>query len=152
DAGHCLEPALVKFSGVGRTGEFGLMRIGNQRAKNDGRQEPELVRRLSGSGICLLCGKRSCKNGHGKKRRDKSLVWLLLSTHSESRRRYGSVAQPAAAIYEETGTAWDVDDVASTEGNRLLRDLPEDENARLELLLTSVELSAMQEITPAGEP
>ncbi len=62
------------------------------------------------------------------------------------------MAQPAAAIYEETGTAWDVDDVASTEGNRLLRDLPEDENARLELLLTSVELSAMQEITPAGEP
>jgi CRP-like cAMP-binding protein len=70
----------------------------------------------------------------------------------EIRRRYGSVAQPAAAIYEDATIRWDVVDAASTEGNRLLRDLPDDESARLQLLLKSVELSSMQEITSPGEP
>ena len=60
------------------------------------------------------------------------------------------MAQPAAAIYEDATIRWDVVDAASPQGNRLLRDLPDDETARLELLLTSVELSSMQEITSAG--
>ena len=62
------------------------------------------------------------------------------------------MAQPAAAIYEDATIRWDVGTAVSTEGNRLLRGLPDDETARLDLLLTSVELSSMQEITPAGEP
>ncbi len=60
------------------------------------------------------------------------------------------MAQPAAAIYEDETIGWDIVRRASTDGNRLLRDLPADESERLESILESVELSSMQEITPAG--
>lgn len=63
-----------------------------------------------------------------------------------------SVAQPAAAIYEETASEWDALRAAAADGNRLLRDLPADETARLSSLLEHVELSSMQEIAAAGEP
>lgn len=62
------------------------------------------------------------------------------------------MAQPAAAIYEDAPTGWDVDGVTPIEGNRLLRDLPDDEIARLAPILESVEMSSTQEITAAGEP
>ena len=62
------------------------------------------------------------------------------------------MAQPAAAIYEDAAIGWDLGSVTSADGNRLLRDLPSDEASRLESLLESVELSSMDEITPAGDP
>jgi len=62
------------------------------------------------------------------------------------------VAQPAAAIYEDTTTEWDAQPASGADGNRLLRDLPADESARLSQLLDHVELAAMQEIVAAGEP
>jgi len=62
------------------------------------------------------------------------------------------VAQPAAAIYDDRLTEWDVDDTSLKNGNRLLRDLPDDETARLSLMLQSVELSSTQDITPPGDP
>jgi CRP-like cAMP-binding protein len=61
------------------------------------------------------------------------------------------VAQPAAAIYDDALPAWEREEDVWTDGNRLLRKLPDDETARLKLLLESVELSSMQEITAAGE-
>lgn len=61
------------------------------------------------------------------------------------------MAQPAAAIYDDSDREWDGEQESLPDGNRLLRDLPVDESARLKLLLESVELSSMQEITAAGD-
>jgi hypothetical protein len=64
------------------------MRIGDQWAKGDSREESKLVRRLYLGRIRLLCRQAGCENSHDEKRRDKSLVWLLLLTHLNFGRRY----------------------------------------------------------------
>ena len=61
------------------------------------------------------------------------------------------MAQPAAAIYEDGVSEWDVQAATATDGNRLLRDLPVDEEARLSEIIEHVELASMQEIVPAGQ-
>ena len=58
------------------------------------------------------------------------------------------MAQPA--IYEDTSTVWDVDSSA-TDGNRLLRDLPEVEETIASSLFETVELASKEEIAKPGE-
>ena len=61
------------------------------------------------------------------------------------------MAQPAAAIYEDTTTGWDADLTSREDGNRLLHGLPADEAERIESMLEAVELRSMEEITAAGD-